>query len=366
MKTTRTRVRAASRALLSWFDRHARTMEWRETQDPYRVWVSEIMLQQTTVAVVLPYYKRFLKVFPTVRDLARAPLDRVLKVWEGLGYYSRARNLHRAARILVKKQDGILPSTVEDLSALPGIGRSTAGAVASIAFGRDEPILDANVKRILARLEGIREDVAKHAVQKVLWDASRRFLLEGKGRETALALMDLGSLVCTPRKPSCPSCPLMSFCRARAAGVQEAIPVKAPRKAIPHHDVAVAVIRDGDGRIFIARRPGKGLLGGLWEFPGGIRGADETIEEALARGVQESFGAAVTSLGKIGEVRHAFSHLRVTLHAFRCRIGNGTIPPGDGRRWVRLGDLSRFAFPRGSRKIADLIAEAPSVAEDPQ
>jgi A/G-specific adenine glycosylase len=358
MKKTRPHARAASRALLSWFDRNARTMEWRETRDPYRIWVSEIMLQQTTVSAVLPYYKRFLEVFPTVRDLARAPLDRVLKVWEGLGYYSRARNLHRAARILVETQDGVLPSTVEKLLTLPGVGRSTAGAVASIAFGRTEPILDSNVKRVLARLEGIREDVAKTAVQKALWDASREFVLEGKGRETALALMDLGNLVCTPRKPSCPSCPVKTFCRARAAGLQEAIPAKAPRKAIPHHDVAVAVIRDGKGRIFIARRPEKGLLGGLWEFPGGIRGADETLEEALARGVREGFGTAVNSLGKIGEVRHAFSHRRMTLHAFRCQIRNGTIPPGNGRRWVRRGDLSRFAFPRVSRKIIDLIAEA--------
>lgn len=347
---------AAARRLLAWFDPSRRPMSWRETRDPYRIWVSEIMLQQTTVAAVIPYYERFVAAFPTVAALAAAPPDPVMKAWEGLGYYSRARNLHNAAKIVVGRHGGELPTTVAELAALPGIGRSTAGAIASIAFGRDEPVLDGNVKRVVARLLGIRGDLARPALLRELWDASRTFILPGKGRETALALMDLGNLVCTPRRPRCPVCPLGRFCRARRDGNAEEIPLKVRRRPLPHYDIVVAVIEDAKGRVLIGRRPDAGLLGGLWAFPGGKREEDETLEAALAREIEGDLGIGIAVGGKIGAVRHAYSHFRVTLHAYRCRPLRGTLRAGSDARWIAPSRLPDYALPGSNRKIADLLA----------
>jgi len=333
-------------------------MPWRGTRDPYRVWVSEIMLQQTTVAAVVPYYGRFVAAFPTVAALAAARPDTVMKKWEGLGYYSRARNLHKAAKIVVGRHGGELPATVDELAALPGIGLSTAGAIASIAFGRDAPVLDGNVKRVVARLLGIRGDLARPASLRELWDASRTLILPGKGRETALALMDLGNLVCTPRSPRCPDCPLGRHCRARRDGNAEEIPLKVRRKPIPHHDIVVAVIEDAKGRVLIGRRPDAGLLGGLWAFPGGKREEGETLEAALAREIESDLGIGIAVGGKIGTVRHAYSHFRVTLHAYRCRAFRGTFRASRDAKWIAPSRLADYALPRTNRKIADLLSDA--------
>ncbi len=350
------RMRAIARALLAWFDPSRRPMPWRDTRDPYRIWVSEIMLQQTTVAAVVPYYERFVAALPDAAALAAAPPDAVMKLWEGLGYYSRARNLHEAAKIVAGRHGGELPSTAAALAALPGIGPSTAGAIASIAFGRDEPVLDGNVKRVAARLLGMRGDFTRPASLRALWDASRSLILPGRGRETALALMDLGNLVCTPRAPRCPECPLRRGCRARRDGTAEEIPRKSGRKPLPHHDVVVAVIEDAGGRVLIGRRPDSGLLGGLWAFPGGKREKGETLEAALAREIEGDLGIAIAVGGKIGVVRHAYSHFRVTLHAYRCRAsGKGPSRPR-GAKWVPVARLSDYALPRTNRKIADLLA----------
>ncbi len=350
--------RAIAHALLGWFDPSRRRMPWRETRDPYRIWVSEIMLQQTTVAAVVPFYERFVAAFPTVAALAAAPPDAVMKLWEGLGYYSRARNLHRAATIVVARHGGCLPSTAAALAALPGIGRSTAGAVASIAFGRDEPVLDGNVRRVVARLLGMGGDLSRPAPLRALWDASRKLILPGRGRETALALMDLGNLVCTPRGPRCPSCPLARHCRARRDGTADEIPFKARRKPLPRFDIVVAVIEDGGGRVLIGRRPDAGLLGGLWAFPGGKREKGETLEAALAREVAGDLGIGVAVGKKIGAVRHAYSHFRVTLHAYRCRPARRGLPAPRGTKWVALSSLGAYALPRTNRKIADMLPGA--------
>ncbi len=348
--------RAAARALLAWFDPSRRPMPWRGTRDPYRIWVSEIMLQQTTVAAVVPYYERFLAAFPTVAALAVAPADDVMKLWEGLGYYARARHLHAAARILVARHGGRLPSTAPELAALPGIGLSTAGAIASIAFGRDEPVLDGNVRRVAARLLGMRGDPARPASLRALWDASRRLVLPGHGRETALALMDLGNLVCTPRGPRCAECPLARFCAARRDGTADAIPLKARRKPLPHHDIVAGVIEDDRGRILIVRRPDDGLLGGLWAFPGGRREDGETPEGALAREIRDNLGIAIAVGARLGAVRHAYSHFRITLHAYRCRPVRGAVPASRDAKWIPASRLAAYALPRTDRKIADLLA----------
>ncbi|MBE0606067.1 MAG: A/G-specific adenine glycosylase, partial [Deltaproteobacteria bacterium] len=307
-----------STALLRWFRTAARPMAWRDTRDPYRIWVSEIMLQQTRVGTVAPYYDRFVLRFPDVRSLARAPLDAVLKAWEGLGYYSRARNLHRAAGILVALHGAEVPRTVEALAALPGIGRSTAGAIAAIAFGADVPILDANARRVVARLFAVQGDPRSGRVEKVLWERSATLVRKGKGRDTALAVMDLGAVVCLPNAPRCRECPLRSRCSSFLRGLQDSIPPKPARKKLPNHDVVAALFRRPDGALFLMRRPFDGLLGGLWAFPSGRRGPGETLEGALRRSLREKLRVRAVIQRGVGAVRHAYSHYRITLHGFLC------------------------------------------------
>jgi len=330
-------------------------MPWRETSDPYRIWVSEIMLQQTRVGTVGPYYERFLRKFPDIRSLAAARPDEVMKAWEGLGYYARARNLRRAARIVVERHGGKVPRTVEDLSALPGIGRSTAGAIAAIAFGADSPVLDANARRVVARLFGVEGDPRVAAVRKTLWEWSARMVPRGKGRDTALAVMDLGATVCLPRAPRCAECPVRAFCVAFRAGTQDAIPPGAARKSVPHHDVVAALLRRKDGSLLLLRRPPEGLLGGLWSFPSVRREPGESLEDALRRAVREKLGTRATIQRKVGAVLHAYSHYRITLHGYLCVPGGQGVPPGKGAGWMRPGAETRFALPGADRKLVELI-----------
>jgi A/G-specific adenine glycosylase len=347
--------------LLRWAARNLRDLPWRvEPRDPYRVWVSEIMLQQTQVVSVIPYFRRFIERFPTVQALAAAPLDDVLKLWEGLGYYARARNLFRAARKVVAEFEGCLPDTVEELSQLPGIGRYTCGAIASIAFGRDAPVVDGNVKRVLCRVYAIRGDARQPAVQKKLWACAEANLPKGKGGRWNEAMMELGATVCTPRSPRCDECPLAGVCRARALGTQEQLPTKATKKRLPHYDVTAAVIRKR-GRILIAQRPVGGMLGGLWEFPGGKVERGESLEECLRREIKEELGVEIEVDQPVTQVKHAYTHFRITLHAFECRLVSGrprAIQVADWR-WVRFDELDDFAFAVTDRKIIQALRAKP-------
>jgi A/G-specific adenine glycosylase len=328
-------------------------MDWRETDDPYRIWVSEIMLQQTRVGTVTPYYRRFVSALPTVQALAAAPRDQVMKLWEGLGYYSRARNLHRAAKILSREHAGRLPENPGELALLPGIGRSTAGAISAIAFRKDAPILDANAKRVIARLFVVRESLSLPPVERRLWAISQGLILPGKGRETALALMDLGATVCTPRRPGCPGCPLKAYCEGFSAGLQETIPAKAAKKDLPHHDVVAAWITDGKGRVLVGRRPDRGLLGGLFELPGGRRKKRETLAAALRREIREGWGMDVEVGEPLATILQGFTHFRITLHAYRCLRRSGRPSAGREWRWVRPKGLLELAFPRAYRKLIE-------------
>jgi A/G-specific adenine glycosylase len=330
-------------------------MSWRETADPYRIWVSEVMLQQTRVETVAPYYARFVAKFPDVRTLARARPGDVLKAWEGLGYYARARNLRKAARIVVDRHGGAVPGTVEELSALPGIGRSTAGAIAALAFRADAPILDANARRVLARWFGIRGDPRSADVRSVLWELSGRVVARGKGRETALAVMDLGATVCTPRAPRCGDCPVRSLCVAFRDGAQDEIPPRAARKDVPRHDVAAALIRRADGSFCVVRRPAEGLLGGLWAFPSGRRKPGESLEDAVLRVLEEKLRVRAVIQREVGAVPHAYSHYRITLHGHLCVPEAVGVPSGKDVGWLRPGAKSRYAIPRADRKLLELI-----------
>jgi len=340
------------RRLRAWYARHARDLPWRRTLDPYAIWVSEVMLQQTRVATAVPYFERFLGRFPDVRTLARAPLDAVLKTWEGLGYYGRARNLHRAARTVVSDWGGQLPRTSGDLRRLAGVGRYTAGAIASIAFGLDEPVLDGNVTRVLCRVFRVGTAPASAKTQRRLWALARRLIPAGRAGRFNQALMDLGATVCTPRRPACPRCPLARLCLARAGGEEEKLPVKVRRRPIPHYEVAAGVVWKR-GRILIDRRPSEGLLGGLWEFPGGRRRAGESLEDCVVREIREELGIRVRVRRPLVTVKHAYSHFRITLHVFECDYSSGR-PKAiacAAWKWVRPNDLDGFAFPRANRKV---------------
>lgn len=352
------RFSSFSQHLLTWYRAHKRDLPWRRTVDPYRIWISETLLQQTQVATVIPYYERFIARFPTVEDLAAAPLDDVLKTWEGAGYYARARNLHRAAQQIVNEHGGCIPDTVDELLKLPGVGRYTAGAVASIAFGRDAPVLDGNVMRVLCRYEGIREDIQSGATRERLWTLAAKVLPPGQAGDWNQALMEHGATLCTPRNPQCNICPVRRGCVARREGLTAQIPFKRPKKANPHYIIGVGVIWRR-GRILIQRRKEEGLLGGLWEFPGGKLEPDEALSACVRREAQEELGIEVHVGEELAVVDHSYTHFSITMHAFTCRHVRGRPRPHSATalKWVRPDELAQYAFPAANRKIIARLAQ---------
>ena len=342
--------------VLRWYSRNARILPWRSRVDPYRTWVSEVMLQQTRVETVLPYFDRWLARFPSIRELAAASESTVLGVWEGLGYYSRARNLHRAARLIVREFDGRIPSDTGTLRQLPGIGPYTAGAVASIAFGRDEPVLDGNIHRVFARAFYVKAAVKSRAAEKRLWSLATEHLPQGRAGEFNQALMDLGSMVCLPRHPRCDACPVDAVCEARKRGMQARLPVRERRRPLPHLVVGAAVITRRD-HVLIVRRASKGLLGGLWEFPKATLSTTprnvRELESRLPAALEEAYALKVRNPRPLGVIQHAYSHFRVTVHAFRC--GTGSAASRVGFRWVTTNRLSQYPMGRVDRRIAERL-----------
>jgi A/G-specific adenine glycosylase len=339
--------------LLAWYDRAAADLPWRRTRDPYHIWLSEIMLQQTQVETVIPYYERFLKFFPTVQALADAPLDDVLKLWEGLGYYSRARNLHRAAQMIAHDMGGYVPTTADGWQQLPGVGRYTAGAIASIVYDEFAPVLDGNVIRVFARLLDLDADVTQNEVKNQLWRQAELWMPDARPGDYNQALMELGRTVCKPRNPLCATCPIQAYCLAYQLGTQEERPVRTPRAATPHYDVAAGIIWNERGKLLIAQRPLDGLLGGLWEFPGGKQETGESLEDCLRRELREEMAIEV----RVGElfvvVRHGFTHFRITMHAFTCHYISGP-PQAIGVRdwaWIAPDQLDHYSFGKADREV---------------
>jgi len=348
---------AVGQHLLAWYQRHGRDLPWRRSRDPYAIWVAETMLQQTQVGTAIPFYERFLARFPTVEALADAPLDDVLKAWEGLGYYARARNLHRAARQVVQEHGSRLPQSPQLLRRLPGVGRYTAAAVASIAFGQDAAALDANVRRVVCRLYGIDQDPGRPATQRRLEALALALMPPGRAGDANQALMDLGATICTPANPKCTICPLAELCQAQQTGRQDALPVRAARPDRPHRDVTAAVIRDGNGRFLIAQRPLESMLGGLWEFPGGKRLPGEELRECLRREIAEELGVEIEVGDLLCAIDHTFTHFHMTLYAFDCRLVQGA-PKYLGcldLRWVSPDEAGAFALPVADQKILALL-----------
>lgn len=340
------------RRLLAWYGRAGRDLPWRSTRDPYRIWLSEIMLQQTTVQAVIPYYERFLADFSTVSALAAAPVETVIELWAGLGYYSRARNLHAAARKVVEDFDGRFPADLDELMSLPGVGRSTAGAVLSIAFDRKAPILDGNVRRVLCRLFTLQEPPRSSAAEKKLWRWAEALTPEERPHDYAQAVMDLGATLCTPRRPACSDCPLEGLCQARRLGLEAALPLKARRKKVPTHK-QVALLLERDGACLVRRRPLSGMLAGLWEFPSQRLEEGRTPEQAAGRMLADMGLSARPET--LGEVSHAYSHFRVEIAVLRVRIEDDARVADDEGRFLSADDLADLALHGAHKKVLPLL-----------
>lgn len=347
---------AIVRALLAWFEREARDTPWRRNRDPYSIWLSEIIFQQTRIDQGTPYYERFIAAFPTVEALAKASGDAVLKLWEGLGYYTRARNLHKAAQLVVAERAGKLPETAAEWELLPGVGRYTAGAIASIAFGERVPVLDGNVKRVLSRVYDIDDNIDDAATLDRLWTLADELTPKRAPGDFNQAMMELGARICAPKIPLCETCPIKTRCQARAAGTQHVRPVRRAKKAVPHHEIVIAAIRK-NGRYLLGKRPTAGLLGGLWELPGGKVHPGESHERALRRAALEEIGVEVKVGGLVASVNHAYSHFRITVNVYRCEALSGAPKARTHTelKWVSPSQFDRYAFPKVNHKFLALL-----------
>jgi len=339
--------------LLTWYGKNARDLPWRKNKDPYRIWVSEIMLQQTRVKTVIPYYSRWMTFFPTLDSVAVAREDQVLSAWEGLGYYSRARNLHCASKIIAEEYQGKLPQDLISLQSLPGVGLYTAGAIGSIAFGIDAPVLDGNVRRVYTRYFNISTPLQTSITDRTLSQIARGLLPPGRAGEFNQALMELGALICQPKRPDCNICPLADGCLANKLNLQESLPVRKKKSPIPHLQVTAAVLQE-NGKFFLAKRPPDGLLGGMWEYPGGKQENDETLEETLKREILEELSVPITVGEPLGTFYHAYTHYKVTLHAFHCSLESRELQLTFHTEsdWVSPDSLSNYPMGKLDRLIS--------------
>jgi len=359
--------------LIEWHDPEQRLLPWRNAaagfRAPYAVWISEIMAQQTRLETVADYFVRWMERFPTIEALAAADQQDVLTIWQGLGYYARARNLHKAAQQVIADHDGVLPNNRVDLLKLPGIGEYTAGAILSMAFAKPEPVLDGNVKRVLSRLADVAEPVDERATIKAMWAVARDLVEaapDGSAGALNEALMEFGAKLCTPTSPRCLICPLVAHCLAAQNGTQHERPVMLPKKKVPHFDVAAGVVWQGDpfeSKLLIAQRPQDGMLGGLWEFPGGKEEeADGGLEACLRRELVEELAIRVAVGEQIATVKHAYTHFKITLVAFHARFLGGAGDHADPQaigcadwRWIDFSELDDFPFPVTDRKVIDAL-----------
>ena len=343
--------------LIDWYKHNARSLPWRGHSDPYAIWVSEIMLQQTRVDTVIPYFHKWMNLFPDIAALSSAPEDSVLKAWEGLGYYSRARSMQKTARILARDFNGKLPADFNALCGLPGIGPYTAAAIASIAFGFDRAVLDGNVKRVLARLLPYAEPVNTPATEKELRAIAQDLLPAGNAADYNQAMMELGALVCLPRNPKCAECPVSILCAAFKENRQSTLPIIKEKAVAPHITVTAGILHR-NGKVLIARRPVDGLLGGLWEFPGGKVEAGESHAQALTRELKEELEITTETGELLGKYNHAYTHFKVTLYAYHTRVTAGEIKllQASEARWVDLIDLDAYPMGKIDRMISrDLV-----------
>jgi A/G-specific adenine glycosylase len=336
--------------LLTWFDTNRRDLPWRRTRSVWKIWVAEVMLQQTRTDTVKKYYGRFLGRFPTVRRLAEADLEEVLKLWEGMGYYARARNLWRAASVVMAEHGGRIPKDPAVFDKLPGVGDYIAAAVMSIACGHPLPVVDGNVLRVYGRYAALDDDIGDPATRGKVRARLGRIIPSDRPGDFNQAMMETGALVCLPRNPRCPECPLRTGCRAFRAGRVSSFPVKGRRPASPSYEVAVAVIVRGK-RFYVQKRPDAGHLGGLWEFPGGKLSPGETPEQGVVRECREEIGVDLEILGRLARVHHAYTHFRIDLHVFVCRLKTGRIRTKQPHLWIGVDGIDRYPFPAANHRV---------------
>jgi len=337
--------------LNAWYRKNARDLPWRQTLNPYKIWISEIMLQQTTVNAVIPYYQKWIKMFPTVDCVAKAPLQKILKLWQGLGYYSRVKNIHKAAKIICAEWGKKIPDDPIVLRKLPGFGPYTVGAVLSIAFDQRQPIIDANVRRVIMRVLAMEGYADTTQDPKILTFLDKK-MPQKNLRTFNQAMMELGALICRTREPLCTLCPVKKLCRGYKKGIQEIIPTP-KKKIIKDIDVAIGILRR-KGKYFIQKRPEKGLLADLWEFPGGKIKKGESPAQAMRRELKEELDIDVTSSHHVMNVRHYYTQFRVNLHVSLCTSFVSPIQQKD-RKWVTLKGLEKYPMPSGSAKIVDRL-----------
>jgi len=354
MKQSRSQL--ITKAMLNWYRNNSRDLPWRRTHDPYKIWVSEIMLQQTQVDTVISYYERWMETFPTIRHLAKAPLEKVLKAWEGLGYYSRARSLHKAAQHVVSELNERIPRIKKELIALPGIGAYTAGAILSIAFNQAEPVVDGNVVRVLSRLFRIERDVQDPKTIAMIWDCADQLVPDKYPGDFNQSLMDLGAMICLPKKPQCLLCPIASFCQAKASGAQEQLPIKTKKTKVQSLEKIVALVED-KGKLLIRQRPSSGLLGGLWEFPETVRKGNENIKKALRRAVKEQHHLDIEFTGELPAIKHLYTHRHVTFLPYYLKSGAPKKIPRQTSsvKWVTLESLKRYPISVAHQKIVKAL-----------
>lgn len=345
--------------LLAWYKRHGRSLPWRRTSNPYHIWLSEVMLQQTQVDTVIPYYLRFLEKYPDIETLALAPLPDILKVWENMGYYRRAHCLHQAAGIIVSRYGGSLPGAWDDLIRLPGIGAYTAGAVLSIAFGQGVAAVDGNVRRVVCRLFAIVHDPGRPEVRKRIQAVAQSLVPSGKrAGHFNQAMMDLGASVCTSNAPRCTRCPIRQECRAYDRGLQNVLPVKTKKRAVPERHGVAAVLFDRSGRVLVVQRPAQGMLASLWKFPGGFIEPHESLEAGIRRTVEEELGIRIRTESPVEIIKHTYTHFRLRLHVWLCRYSGEAVQALKCQQWqwAAPNRLHRLPFSKADRMVLSMLS----------
>lgn len=345
-------MRSAIPTLLKWYRKNHRSLPWRETRDPFFIWISEIMLQQTQVETVKPYYERFLSAFPNIHALATADEQQVLKLWEGLGYYSRARNLHASAKEIVFNRQGIFPNNFQDLQTLKGLGLYTSAAIASISFLESVPVVDGNVLRVVSRVFELTEDISKEKTKQKVFSLLSEFIPHKNPDEFNQAMMEVGAVICRPSNPKCNECPLVSVCLGFKNKTQLNFPVKKMASPKPHKEIAVGIIYK-NGKILIAKRRNDQMLGGMWEFPGGKKEVGENLSETLIREIKEEVNIKVKNINLLCEVDHAFTHFTIRIYAYFCEWASGTAKAlsGSDIRWISPDDFDLYPFPKANKII---------------
>jgi A/G-specific adenine glycosylase len=362
-KTSRSRPldsREIGKKLVAWFKKNQRPLPWRCDYDPYAVWISEVMLQQTQVSTVIPYFKRWMERLPDPAAVAEANEDLLLLFWEGLGYYSRVRNIKKAARQIMEKHDGRIPQDEKTLQTLPGIGEYTAAAVLSLAFNDDVVALDGNGKRVVARISDIDQPVNTSESKKAIQQTLTAWLPKGESREFNQAIMELGATVCTPLRPQCEICPVSAFCRALRNGTVFERPLRNRRAESVPVNAAVGIIVN-EKKVWIQKRPPEGLMASLWEFPGGKMKGKESPKECLRRELLQTIGGPVRVIKKLAVIRHAYTKFRVRLHAYLCELSS----PGQTivlrtaveGKWIFMDELDHFAFPAAHRRLITILRQ---------